>query len=374
MGSSNVLSRDTVCSSCRHRLSNTTSSTSRRHASAVAAVVEEPAQPQREVSQPAMATGPQKAFRLACSPVLSRPPLLTRELTSFEKAYYLYQKRLNERLALPFTRYFYYKKGTPADIEWKRKAKARKGVAARDVGLYNAYDEEGWNDEVLVGSRLGEPDEVAERLIRDAEGKDIVEAKLQGDADAGKLEISGDPKAGEGVRKPVGESAVERPVARATDADQKNDTWSLNRRLDRSLYLLVKRKDGQWRFPEDRVYGRENLHQAAERILIQAGGINMNTWVVGNHPVGHFAAAYRKSPILSKIPANRLVSTSKEELEQEEYGEKVFFMKSRIMAGQADIAKNELGDQEFQWLTKEEIQQRVAPHYWSQIKNMLTER
>ena len=117
-----------------------------------------------------------------------------------------------------------------------------------------------------------------------------------------------------------------------------------------------------------------DTYQAAERVLIQAGGINMNTWVVGNHPVGHFAATYRESPILSKIPPNRLVSTSKEELEQEEYGEKVFFMKSRIMAGQADISKNELGDLEFQWLAKEEIQQKVEPHYWSQIKNMLAER
>lgn len=219
---------------------------------------------QPEPTEPATATGPQKAFRLACSPVLSRSPLITRELTSFEKAFYLYQKRLNERLALPFTRYFYYKKGTPADVEWKRKAKARKGVAARDIGLYNAYTEESWNDEVLVGSRLGEPDEVVERLIRDAQGKDIEQAQLQGDAEAGKTEISGDAKAGEGVRKPVGEVAVERPAPRTTEADQKNDLRSLSRRLDRALYLLVKRKDGSWRFPEDRVYGRENLHQVCD--------------------------------------------------------------------------------------------------------------
>lgn len=112
--------------------------------------------------------------------------------------------------------------------------------------------------------------------------------------------------------------------------------------------------------------------QAAERILVQAGGINMNTWVVGNHPVGHYVARYR-SPIISQIPSNHLVGSSRPS-ETEEYGEKVFFMKSRIMAGQADITKNEYEDQEFLWLAKEEVRQRVSEHYWAWIKNMLTDR
>lgn len=204
-------------------------------------------------------------FRLLCSPVVSRPPILTRELTSFEKAFFLYQKRLNERLALPFTRYFYYKKDTPADVEWKRKAKARKGTAARDVGVYNAYDKEGWNDEVLVGSKLSEPSDVVEKLIRDAEGKDIVEAELQGDAEKGGQTLSGNAVVGEGTRKPAGESVVERPLPRTTKEDEERNLQSLNRKLDRSLYLLVKNKDGAWRFPQDRVLGRESLHQVCCR-------------------------------------------------------------------------------------------------------------
>lgn len=113
--------------------------------------------------------------------------------------------------------------------------------------------------------------------------------------------------------------------------------------------------------------------QAAERILHQSCGANMNTWIIGNHPIGHYHFQFPK-PALTTTNPSHLVSTSTEAFEQEEYGEKVFFMKSRIMAGQADLSKNEYGDQEFQWLAKEEVAEKVAPKYWSSIRNMLTER
>jgi large subunit ribosomal protein L46 len=95
--------------------------------------------------------------------------------------------------------------------------------------------------------------------------------------------------------------------------------------------------------------------------------------MVGNHPIGHYAANFQK-PQLSKVLPNALVSTSVEEFEQEEYGEKIFFMKGRIMAGQADISKNEYGDKDFHWLTKEEVQNMVHEQYFKSVKNMLTER
>lgn len=99
----------------------------------------------------------------------------------------------------------------------------------------------------------------------------------------------------------------------------------------------------------------------------------MNTWLVGNHPIGHYVFTFIK-PHLNKILPNRLVSTSDEEFEREEHGVKVFFMKGRIMAGQADLSKNEYEDQDFQWLAKDEIEKAVTPGYWSSIKNMLAER
>ena len=99
----------------------------------------------------------------------------------------------------------------------------------------------------------------------------------------------------------------------------------------------------------------------------------MNTWIVGNHPVGHYSFNFPSSQ-LTRVQPNQLVSTSTEEFEQEEYGEKVFFMKGRLMAGQVDLSKNAFGDQNFNWLVKEEVEKTVTPAYWKAVKGMLTER
>jgi large subunit ribosomal protein L46 len=37
---------------------------------------------------------------------------------------------------------------------------------------------------------------------------------------------------------------------------------------------------------------RTNNQKAAERILVKSGGVNMNTWVIGNAPVGHHQHDY----------------------------------------------------------------------------------
>lgn len=159
----------------------------------------------------------------------------------FESAFFLYQKRLNERLALPFTRYFYFKKRTPADLEWKRKMKQRL-TPARDIGRYKGYGEEAWNDEVLVGAKESDFQWQVERLLEDAatDGREVGEAEAKG-------------------MKKIERELFEKPPPRRTEADEKNDTKSLNRALQRTLYLLVQGKDGKWQFPQDRL-NDENLH------------------------------------------------------------------------------------------------------------------
>jgi large subunit ribosomal protein L46 len=231
-----------VCRSCRDSLSRNTYATA-----AAAAQVEEPlSQHIPPVVSPAV------SYAVNAGLVLSRPPQITRDLHPFESAFFLYQRRLNERLALPFTRYFYFKKNTPADLEWKRKMKQRL-TAARDIGRYKGYGDEAWNDEVLVGAKESDFHYQVEKLLEDAEH--------------GAEENEGEGAEGEGAstasavgKRKVEHEPVERPQSRITEADKKGDVKSLNRLLPRTLYLLVKNRDGQWMFPQDRVEGRETLH------------------------------------------------------------------------------------------------------------------
>lgn len=179
--------------------------------------------------------------------VLSRPPLITRDPTPFEKAFYFYQRRLNERLALPFTRYFYYQRDTPADADWKKKIKQRL-TPSRDIGVYDAYGQDNWNDELLVGAKESEPSEQVEALIKDS----IIEESV-------------DEHDGPVTKK---EAVVERPMPKTTEADKAGDVRSLNRALSRTLYLVVQsKKDGHWQFPSCGLIGKESLQRVCCNLI-----------------------------------------------------------------------------------------------------------
>lgn len=236
-----------ICKSClsslqHQRLASTASS---------AALNQEPLSANHVDSPPLPSSPPstQPTYQIQAAVILSRPPALTRDLTPFEKAYFLYQKRLNERLVLPFSRYFYYQRGSPGEINWKRQIKERQ-TPARDIGVYNAYSKEGWNDEVLLGAKESEPEEYVDALVREAQ----IEAELS--------------EEGEGMNKK--EEKVEKPMPRVTEADKAADTKSLNRALTRTLYLVVKsgkdgKDGGRWGFPSSVLKGRESLHTVGIR-------------------------------------------------------------------------------------------------------------
>jgi large subunit ribosomal protein L46 len=185
---------------------------------------------------------PKIAHRLYAAVVLSRPPQITRDLHPFEKAFFLYQRRLNERLALPFQRYLYFKKESPALIDFQRKIKERK-TPARDIGSYDAYSNDRWHDEAHVGTVVSEPENQMEELLKDEENT------FKGE----KIEIEVE----DAVKEE--EKAELRPRPRVTDADRTGDVKSLNRMLQRTLYLLVLGKDGRWGFPMAPLLGKENL-------------------------------------------------------------------------------------------------------------------
>jgi large subunit ribosomal protein L46 len=84
----------------------------------------------------------------------------------------------------------------------------------------------------------------------------------------------------------------------------------------------------------------------------------MNTWIVGRVPVAHLVAPAKTNP-------DGTIA---------EKGRKTFFLKGRIMAGQADLKGNPLGYTDFEWLTREELEKKLSPEYFRGVKNMLADR
>ncbi|KAJ9131162.1 hypothetical protein NKR23_g11829 [Pleurostoma richardsiae] len=326
-----------ICSQCaRGQFSFPARAYSAASAAVEAGVTTPPLEPTAS-SSPSPVPFTRAVYRIKSGIILSRPPLLTRKLTPFESAFFLYQKRLNERLTAPFSKKFYFKKDTALDLDWKIKVRER-GTVGKEVGRYSGVGRNAWDDEVLVGSELADQDRVRETLLRDAE------LRVSEDGE----ELSAEDR----VR-------VEQPMPRETEADRTNDVRRLDRKLDRTLYLVVKGSDDTWGFPADDVRTDENLHEAAARVLAESAGVNMNTWIVGRAPIGHLI----NKPVFKEDGTTL-----------QRRGDKIFFLKGRIMAGQADLTDNTQGLVDFKWLTGEELEKELTPHYFQSIRNTMAER
>lgn len=171
--------------------------------------------------------------------ILTRPPLLTRALHPFESAFFFYQKRLEERLNTSFIPAIYYKPDTPRRLDWDLKVRERQGTVAKELGDYHGKSASAWDDELLVGDGLSAPEAAAATLLRDAQ------ARVSDDAEVIAAEDL--------VAAPA-------PLPRETAADAAADVRRLDRKLDQTLYLVVKGEDGAWGFPADVLAESENLH------------------------------------------------------------------------------------------------------------------
>ncbi|KAG7124975.1 54S ribosomal protein L17 like [Verticillium longisporum] len=276
-------------------------------------------------------------YRIQAGIILTRAPLLTAEETPFESAFYFYQKRLNERLSMPFVTSVYFKPDTPALIDWNLKVRDREGTVAKELGVYHGKSARAWDDELAAGDPLSSRAAVYDALLRDATMRVSDDAEII----------------------PVEERvAPEAPQSRVTEADRAGDVARLDRALDRTLYLVVKGKDGRWAFPTAAVATDEHLHETAKRVMDKTAGLDMNTWMVGRAPVAHHVVR----PALG------------EDGSLQKRGEKTFFLKARIMAGQANLEGNPFGYTEFKWLTAEELKANVDEKYYHSVRNMLADR
>ncbi|KAM0347182.1 hypothetical protein ACHAPU_005123 [Fusarium lateritium] len=304
----------------------------RLYSSIAAAVAKTPT----DATTPSSARSNSPPYDVRSGMILTRPPLVTRNLHPFENAFFFYQKRLEERLNTPFITGIYFKPDTARRLDWNLKVQDRQGTVAKELGVYNGKSSKAWDDELKVGDELSNQETIVKSLLKDAEARVSDDAEIIAAEDV----VPVDP-----------------PVDRITEADRKGDVQRLDRQLDRTLYLVVKGKDG-WGFPADVIPKDENLHESAQRVLDQAAGVNMNTWLVSRVPVAHVVSR-------PKINTDGVV---------EKKGEKTFFVKGRIMSGQADLKDNPFGYTEFKWLTREELEKELPKAYWKGVRNMMTDR
>lgn len=130
------------------------------------------------------------------------------------------------------------------------------------------------------------------------------------------------------------------PAPRITEADKTNDKKSLQRALDRRLYLLLYGKaygspsqKPVWHFPEKAYESEKTLRKCAESALESVIGDLSHTYFVGNAPMGHMVIQQKEQE--SELPSF-----------------KRFFFKSQVIAtNKFEIGKSE----DFVWVTKDEL-------------------
>ncbi|KAF9541230.1 54S ribosomal protein L17 mitochondrial [Mortierella hygrophila] len=257
--------------------------------------------------------------RIVAGAVVSRQPLILRDLTPFEKEYFLYQKNLERDHAAAFGADFYFKKGSVAERRWKQQEAERQAAASGATSTSTG----------AKGSKSSKGAEAVQDEVTEEDRVAALEAKIQFND-------------------------------RITDADRKNDVRSLERALARTLYLIVKKPRDQhaWQFPQGGVRVCENLQEATGRELSEECGSNMDLWFVGRVPVGHYQYNFSKDFVAKS--SNTAVK-----------GAKVFFMKAHIFAGQVQVDNKEVVD--FAWVTKQEMKDYVAPEYYDAVKDMLSD-
>jgi large subunit ribosomal protein L46 len=290
----------------------------------------------RSFSTSAVSSASANAIR--SSLVLSRIPIVTKDVPEFEKLFYNYQEQLERRLMWTFPKWYYFKKGTVAEREFRE-------AQINPIPYYKG-----------VWYPNGQPDLKHSRDRRFKQ--DVILPKKHREHEEGAaLGEDGLPLPDlDDVGRPI------KPNSRITKADETNDQSSLERKLPRTLYLLIQDKKGEWKFPTFEVSEQDHskgLHQVAEDGLRTLGGDKINTWSVSNTP-----AALIKYDTKGKIISDESAPVNE------------FLVKSHIVAGKFDLDAASSTDADvkaFKWLAKEELAELLNKEYYAKISHILSQ-
>ncbi|WFC98718.1 hypothetical protein MYAM1_001450 [Malassezia yamatoensis] len=228
--------------------------------------------------------------------LLVRAPVVQKEPTAFEQEFYRFNRELSQKLQQPFPRDMYFKKGSAAEKRFDE--------------FFNEFQKT-WELKTDTKKESGAIQQ---------------ETPSESDAD------------------------LYATMPRTTSADAQKNRRSLERALDRTLYLLVKDKEN-WRLPSSLLAAdrskTDSLHDAALSGLKKAWGDSMDLWLVSKLP----AAVVEGSP-------------------------KTYILRARVLAGEP----MEKSGQEYAWLTKEEVADYLqqdtseeAKTYWTKVQDLMDE-
>lgn len=204
-----------------------------------------------------MASSTKAAASLQSALLVTRAPVVLQAPSGLEREYYRFNVALSNRLQQPFAREQYFKKGSAAESRFDE---------------FYAQLQKTW---------------------------DLQTATKTPDA----------PRAASGAQE--AEADLYATMPRETKADQERNVQSLERALDRTLYLAVQR-DGTWRLPTKALPGAraptDSLHDTATEAVTEPLGTDMDLWLVSKLPIAVVQDAAQSNKVRARDSHRRTFS------------------------------------------------------------------
>ncbi|EGC32362.1 hypothetical protein DICPUDRAFT_57141 [Dictyostelium purpureum] len=145
------------------------------------------------------------------------------------------------------------------------------------------------------------------------------------------------------------------PESRLTEDDIKDNRQSLDRKLDKSLYLIIKKAGSryEWQFPATNWIKGESIKNTAERALRDSVGSKWKYWIPSQSPCGVYK--YR-------------VENDVQDLIKAE-GIKEFFFRAHYFGGELQFNPKIVED--YKWVSKEELKEYFTGDYYNETHKLI---
>lgn len=141
-------------------------------------------------------------------------------------------------------------------------------------------------------------------------------------------------------------------AGRQTDADRKKTVKSVDRKLDKTLFLLIEQQIGERKhmlLPQGKRAAGESLRQTAERVLKTNVGPSLSVQFYGNAPCGFYKYKY---------PTNE---------RKQAVGAKIFFFRATFQTGHIDAQTSA----QYEWQDDVGLQTKLNPNYFKSISQFM---